>query len=55
MDNIPKLGIQILTGGESLEINRLCENKEEFVEQLIDQFSKLFKEKHTDHDLEVQI
>ena len=55
MDNIPKLGIQRFTGGESLEINRLCKNNEGLVEQLIDQFSKLLKENHTVHDLEVEI
>ena len=47
IDKILKLGIQTFTGGESLEINRLCENNEGLVEQLIDQFSKLFKENLT--------
>ena len=28
MDNIPKLGIEIFTGGKSMQINRLSENNE---------------------------
>ena len=55
MDNIPKLGIQIFTGGESLEINWFCENNEGLVEQLTNQFSNLFEENHTVHGLEVKI
>ena len=31
MNTIPKLGIQIIIGGESLGINRLCQNNEELV------------------------
>ena len=55
MDNIPKLRIEIFTGEESLQINQLCENNEELIGQLIDQFPQLFKENHTVHDLEVKI
>ena len=55
MDNILKLGIQIFTVGESLEINRLCGNNEGLVEQLVKQFPKLFKDNHTFLDLEAKI
>ena len=55
MDNIPKLGIEIFTGGESIQINRLCENNEGLIESLIERFPKLFEENHTVHDLEVKI
>ena len=55
MDNIPKLAIQIFTGGESLVINRLCEINEGLVEQLVNQFPKLFTENHNVHELEVKI
>ena len=41
VDIIPKLGIQIMTGGEYLRINRLCKNN-----------TKFFNENHAVHDLE---
>ena len=55
MDTILKLGIQIIIGGESLGINRLYENNEELVEQLLEKYPKLFNENHTVQDLEVKI
>ena len=40
MDNILKLGIQKIIGGESLGINRLGENNKELVEQLVKKLPK---------------
>ena len=54
MDNIPKLGLEILTGGKSIQINRLNKNTEGLIKSLIDRFPKLFKENHTVHDLQVK-
>ena len=55
MNNIPKLGIEIFTGGKLMQINRINDNSENLIKTLTDQFPKLFKENYTVHDLQVKI
>ena len=47
MDNILKLWIQRIAGGELLGINRFYENNTELVKKLLCKYEKLFNENHT--------